>query len=361
MRLAYLLGTYPTPSETFIAREIAGLQARGHTVEIFSLFAPPAGKVPDVHYGWTTPLQRALRRLSPGAATRAVAQRWAARLNEVDLVVAHFASQPSSLLLDLPIVPPFIVSAHARDLYVEAARLAEKVARAAAVVTCTRANLDFLRARFPTDADRCHLVYHGLPAEWLSTPVPARPRMPDAPLRVLAVGRLVPKKGYARLLEACAHWQGVEVRILGDGPLFQELQALRARLGVAERVALDGWASPAQVRAAYAWADLLCCPSVLAADGDRDGLPNVVLEAMSTGLPVVGTRVSGIPEAVEDGVTGLLVSPGDAAALAAALRRCVDPTVRAAWGTAARARVVACFAATDWLAVLEAVFRQAAR
>jgi glycosyltransferase involved in cell wall biosynthesis len=338
MHLAYIVGTYPQPSETFIAREVAGMRARGHRVDVYSLFRPEAPDAETV-YGWPTVLARAMRKAAGPAAVRALGRRWGARFAEsgVDTVVAHFGSQPSTVALytgDLPL----LLSLHARDIYVEAERLDEKIARAKAVVTCCEVNVRALRARFP-DAP-LHRVYHGLPRAWLDAPIPTRERAPGAPLRILAVGRLVEKKGF-HLLPADLH-----PRIIGDGPLRARLEALG--------LVPEGWQSQAAIRDAYAWADVLVCPSLIAADGDRDGLPNVVVEAMSTGLPVVGTDVSGIPEAVLDGVTGF-IAPVDG--LADALARYTDPDLRACHGAAAAAHVRAHFAAEAGYAQLEALLR----
>ena len=145
--------------------------------------------------------------------------------------------------------------------------------------------------------------------------------------------------------------------MLGDGPLRGVLDEMRRRCELASCTALEGWADQHTVATAYAWADVFCCPSILAADGDRDGLPNVLVEAMSTGLPVIGSAFSGIPEAIDEGVTGLLALPGDAAALAANLARYADPALRAVHGAAARAACAARFDGERWLDALEQVLR----
>lgn len=367
MRLAYILGTYPQPSETFIAREIAGMQARGHAVDIFSLYAPSHGPVADVHYGWATAHARLHQRVAPAHASVQLARRWQRLLaaGGYDLVVAHFGSRPSSIALQAAGDLPLVISLHARDIYVEAECLEEKLTRAWAVATCTQANVDYLREQFPSCAEKIHLIYHGLPRPWLEASILDRPRSEGEALRILAVGRLVAKKGFAVLLDACArlHREGhrFHLRIVGDGPLSDALQQQCERLGLRETVALVGWAGDDGVREAYHWADLLCCPSVIANDGDRDGLPNVLVEAMATGLPVIGSRLSGIPEAVEDGRSGLLVPAGDADALAQAIIRLRDPAQRTVMGTNAAHLVHRRFDGERWLDAFSALLADAAR
>lgn len=366
MYLAYVVGTYPQPSETFIAREVEGMRARGHRVAVFSLFAPAGGVMDGVTYGWATETARAWRKLGGTAAVRRLAATWRREFaaQGVEAVVAHFGSLPSTVALEAAGELPFFLSLHARDIYVEAERLEEKLARATATVTCTRANLDYLRTQYPAHADRMHLVYHGLPADWLDDAPPARTRAEDEPLRLLAVGRLVEKKGFAVLLDACTRLrrQGVAftLRIVGDGPEATTLGAQCRRLALDDAVTFTGWASPEAVHDAYQWADVFCCPSIIARDGDRDGLPNVLLEAMARGLPAVGTRLSGIPEAITDGDTGLLVPPGDPDTLAAALIRLHNPALRTRLSRNAVAHIRTHFNGERWLDVLEEKF-QAAR
>jgi colanic acid/amylovoran biosynthesis glycosyltransferase len=167
-----------------------------------------------------------------------------------------------------------------------------------------------------------------------------------SPPRALAVGRFVEKKGFAHLLRALAiagDRAPFTLRLVGDGPLRGELEALAATLGLGARVSFAGWRSSAEVAREMTEADLLVVPSVTAADGDMEGLPIVIVEAMATGLPVVGTLHSGIPEIVEDGVTGRLVAERDDRALAEALVEMADPGPRLAAARAARARIEAGF------------------
>lgn len=358
MKLAYVVGIYPKPSETFITREIAGLRARGHIVHIFSLYAPETGREAGVEYGWTG-LARVLRGLTGDTANTALARRWGACFTElgVEAVVAHFGSQPSTVALGAAGELPFFLSLHARDIYVEAEQLPEKLARATAVVTCTGANLDFLNANYPGIATKLHLIYHGLPQSWLERPVPERTRPDGAPLRLLAVGRLVEKKGYHVLLDALKILEiPADLRIVGDGPLRAELEKITRTHGLTKKVTFTGWLSEEELLLEYAYADVFCCPSIPAEDGDRDGLPNVLVEALCTGLPAVGSEFSAIPEAIIDNETGILVHYGDPVLLAIAISRLADPCRRAALGTCAREYVLERFNAEHWLDRLEEIW-----
>jgi glycosyltransferase involved in cell wall biosynthesis len=363
MQLAYVVGCYPTPSETFIAREVEGLRHRSHSVDVYSLFVPSQ---PDdlVHYGWRSAIDRLRRRLNPEGAVCALGTRWRVDMvrHRPHVVVAHFGSLPSTVAFQAAGEIPVCLSLHARDLYVEAEHLEEKVAAAHAVITCTAANLQYLQERFPAYHSRLHLIYHGLPRPWLAAEPPVRRREPHAPLRLLAVGRLVEKKGFHVLLEACARLrqQGTafSLGVVGDGPQRSALLRQARELGIAHAVSVTGWQTQEMLYAAYLEADVFCCPSIMARDGDRDGLPNVLVEAMSTGLPAVGSALSGIPEAIIDNETGFLVPPGDVEALATAIDQLCDPAVRQQLGIAAAAAVRARFAAEVWLKRLEILLRQ---
>jgi glycosyltransferase involved in cell wall biosynthesis len=222
---------------------------------------------------------------------------------------------------------PFSFTGHARDIYAPELNpkgwLKRKLEAARFVVTCTEANVAHLQAIAPR-AD-VHLVYHGLSADFTrlleesGRSAPAR----NGHLRVLGVGRLVAKKGFDTFVEACAllHERGVpfEARIVGqDDKDGEALRRRIAELGVP--VALPGPVGPAALLDEYRRADALAMPCRLLPN-DRDGIPNVLVEAMAAGAPVVATAVSGIPELVEHEVNGLLVPPEDPRALADALVR----------------------------------------
>jgi glycosyltransferase involved in cell wall biosynthesis len=222
----------------------------------------------------------------------------------------------------------FSFTGHARDIYAPQLNphgwLRRKLLAARFVVTCTAANVRHLEAIAPEA--RIHLVYHGLSADFarlLTDHVPPAPT--NGTLHVLGVGRLVAKKGFDVLVDACAilERRGVPFEALIVGQDDKHGEAVRRRiaeLGLVDKVRLPGAMGPQELLAQYRRADALCMPCRLLPD-DRDGIPNVLVEAMAAGTPVVATGVSGIPELVQDGVNGLLVRPEDPEALADALLR----------------------------------------
>lgn len=380
--MAYVIGSYPLLTTTFIDREIEVMRAEGIAVQVVSLRRPDGPlsadqSTEDVLYARpVSPLQlitshlrfllgrpitylRTLGQLvsdpHPGffqrikTAGHFVLAVHVARLVSVTgsfhRVHAHFIDRAAVValvvgrLLDLP----YSATAHANDIYVNPVLIDRKLSEAGFVATCTEANAEHLRRQAGGRA-RVICLYHGLDVNEYD--VPLRSGV-DEPL-LLAVGQLKEKKGFAYLIEACRllSERGVSFRleIIGEGPLRDSLQTSIARAGLEGDVILRGALSHDEVKEAYRRADLFVLPCVTAADGDRDGIPNVILEAMASGLPVVSTVHSGIPEAVEDGVSGLLVPPADSGALAEALVVLVgDEGMRRAYGEAGRKLVADSF------------------
>jgi len=387
--VAVVLKGYPRLSETFIAQELLGLQRRGLAFRIVSLRRPTDKAAHPVHDAITAPVDylpeylyqeplrvlrgwRVARRL-PG--WRAAAAAWwrdllrdptpnrvrrfgqacvlAAELDPaIRHLYAHFLHTPASVARYAALISgrSWSASAHAKDIWTTPDwEKREKLAEAEWAVTCTAVGRDHLAALAP-DPSRVALLYHGLDLADFPPPA-ARPRRdggdPGDPVVIVSVGRAVAKKGYDDLLEALAalpaglHWRFVHV---GGGTLKDELRQRAASLGIADRVTWRGAQPRAAVLAALAGADLFVLASKVARDGDRDGLPNVLMEAQAAGLAAVATRVSAIPELIEDGVTGVLVPPQDPAALAAALALLArDPGRRAVLGAAGRERVRTAF------------------
>jgi len=241
----------------------------------------------------------------------------------------------------------FSFTAHAKDIYqpeLNPGRLLErKLGAARFVATCTCANAEVLRARHPRP-DEVHAIYHGLDTDWFSPPAVDRRARPAAPV-ILAVGRLVEKKGFDLLVRACAllRDQGLAFRchIVGEaGPAGAGLRELIGALGLGSLVQLHGAVAQDALRDVYGRARVFALPCRITADGDRDGFPNVLAEAMAMGVPIVTSPISGIPEMVDDGEHGLLVAPGDVAALADALARLLrDDDLHARLARQGRARI----------------------
>lgn len=349
-RIAYLLGGL-NPSETFIRREIELLREMGFSIELFTLDdSPGATPVPS---GWRlnmlgqaaasamtgelTRLGLDVSELSRGERARLqmhrVRARWLAeRLIEsgIEHLHAHFMSAPASVgtiatrLSDITLS----LSGHARDIYVGATLLADKVSTARFVTVCNESARDALLSRIPEQLhDRVRLLHHGVPA-----PVPPVGPTPERG-PIFAAGRLVEKKGFSGLLRAVrelrSRGEHVECRIAGTGPLLRHLRFEAKDLGIAHQVRWLGWLEPMRVFDELRKASVCVVPSVVDRENDRDGIPNIVLEAFAHGVPVVAGAVGGIPEAVENRVTGLLVSPDRHEQIAEAIQRIRrEPTLR---------------------------------
>jgi glycosyltransferase involved in cell wall biosynthesis len=263
---------------------------------------------------------------------------------------AHFAHGATTVtwLASIVVGVPFSFTGHAKDIYAEALNpaglLRRKLTAARFAVTCTEANREHL-LRIAPEAT-VHRVHHGLNADFQRLLAERRDPAPhNGELNLLSVGRLVEKKGFDVLVDAhaliAARGVHAETTVAGDedgGGYAADLRRRIARLGVDVR--LVGTMSQAALLDAYTRASVFCLPCRVLADGDRDGIPNVLVEAMAAGVPVVTTGISGIPELIEDGVNGLLVPPDDPGALAdAVLRVHEDTALRDRLAAAARATV----------------------
>jgi glycosyltransferase involved in cell wall biosynthesis len=241
----------------------------------------------------------------------------------VDHLHSHFISSPADVAQLSAALrgQRFSISAHAKDIYLaEPDDLRRKLQAAAFTVTCTEINRSTLAAVAPEA--RIHRMYHGIDHEQFH---PSRRRLPQAQPLIVSVGRLREKKGLDVLIQACARLrdlgQAFRCDIVGYGPEQNALQSLIDRLQLTGQVQLLGKLARGEVIERYSQAAVCVQSARIAADGDRDGIPNVLLEAMAMGVPVIASRVSGIPELVADGLNGVLVEPDDADALAAALTR----------------------------------------
>jgi len=405
-RVGYVLRKFPQLSETFITNEIVGLERLGLSVCVFSYLKPTeriaheslrllqsqVAYLPDplfLHPLDLLAAHRAVRRAWPEGyantmryalrqtvATRAI-DPWLgihqavclARLlqeNEVYRLHAQMAHGATRLAMLTSMLTglPFSFTAHARDVYrTNPDRLRERIAAADFVVVCNGAAREHLqRIARAEDRDKLLLEYHGVDVEKFS---PARRATNVGEPVVLSAGRLVEKKGFDVLLRACAllKERGVSFRcvIVGGGPERGRLEKLIRELGLGSAVSLPGACSQEELIDRYSAATVFALPCVVLDDGDRDGIPNVLVEAMAMGLPVVSTAISGIPELVRSGENGLLVGQRDAHALASALELLLrDATLRERLGASARATVTARFDASNAAQQLAALFREGA-
>jgi len=358
--VGYVLRKFPKLSETFVLNEILGLEARGLKVQIFSLLPPRDPRFHDQLSRLRAPVwyvpgaadSRALLRTVNDAAGRFgrryrrtmarvlasgrptlvwrflqsayVAER-AARLG-VSHFHAHFATRATTVarLASSLSGLPYSFTAHAVDIYREDVNpriLAKKIHDARFVVTVSEANVEHLARAIEGSRDKLRLIRNGIDLErFTSNGVPNA----SAPT-ILSVARLVEKKGCGYLVEACRLLadQGLPFRcvIIGRGNQRRTLLEQIERLGLQGRVQLRGGCRQKEVLKAYRSAYVYALPSIVGSDGNREGLPVSIVEALACNLPVVSTPVAGIPEVVRDGHNGLLVPERDAAALAAALER----------------------------------------
>lgn len=412
--VAYLTKRFPRLSETFVLDEILALEAAGVPLRLYAV--APAGESleqPDVsrvkspvvylrgtggrlqsvvELARTVSAHGVLMRRSPRRYAAVVAyvarkrrhlstvRRFAeagrlAVLIERDGAThlhAAFAHGPASTahFVHLLTGVPFSFGGHAKDIYVSAPDLlARKIAAASFVLACSESAAGALREIGGPAAGKVVLARHGVDTRRFAPVEPSETSLPGGgvrgPLRVLAVGRLVEKKGYPVLLGALAEMvrrgRLVSCEIVGSGPGRKALEEQAEALGLAAVVRFVGPRTHQQIAAAYRQADVFVQASVVVAGGDRDGIPNALLEAMASGLAVVASEVAGIPEVVTPGC-GVLVPAGDPAALAAAICRLDDDSERRArLGSAARRRVVACFDRVDCARSTAQLFAERAR
>jgi glycosyltransferase involved in cell wall biosynthesis len=255
---------------------------------------------------------------------KALAMAEGARREKVHHVHAEFAGHPATVawLMHRFGGPAYSVSCRAHDIFRTQSLLDRKLSEAKAVRTVSRFGRAFLRDRVPGLADKpIHVIHSSVDVIRLA-PVET---VPPSPFRVLFVGALEAKKGVQHLLaglalanEALGEW---ECELAGDGPLRTALEQQARALGLADRVRFHGALDFDAVSAAYRRASVCVAPSVIGPGGRQEGIPNVMIEALAYAKPAISTPISGIPELIDDGVSGLLVPPADPAALAAALLR----------------------------------------
>jgi glycosyltransferase involved in cell wall biosynthesis len=359
--IVYLVSRFPVTSETFILREIEALDRTGcFDLELRSLFPSPDQPVHEVAESWTQRLIRpswavgttglawagatrprrlvdalaqvfAGYRRSPKLLARAMITvmlacahaRGLARRPSAAHLHAHYATYPAlaAWVCHRLIGTSYSFTVHAHDLYVDTSMLGRKIAEARFVVTISEYNRALLR-RISGDSTPIHVIHAGIDTSAYRFRVRLMPS--EGPIRALTVASLQAYKGHAVLLAALAlGGPGVDritLDLIGDGVLRRDLEALAESLGLGRRVRFLGSRSEVEVRDALDRADMFVLPSVVADDGQMEGLPVALMEALACGVPTVSTALSGIPEIVVDNVTGLLAIPGDASSLNTTLR-----------------------------------------
>lgn len=366
-KVAYIIKCFPRLSETFILHEVLELEQQGMPLHIFSLL-PATGKInraaQDVrsqityvpHLFWRglpTFLPCAIRRFRktpwvmlsvclatlirlhhPSMFRKVFQATYIAEQLEQEGIThlhAHYANTPTTLAFIIHELTgiPYSFTAHAKDIYLsEKWVLAYRIRHARFVVTCTDYNWHYLENVSETPLyTPIYRIYHGLDLCTFPAEVPTERAASNSPL-ILCVARLVEKKGLPYLLAAChlLKKQGYvfRCRIIGEGPLRPQLEQRISELALNECVELCGEQTHEQVIATYRQATLKVLPCIIGENGDRDGIPNVLVEALYMGVPVVSTPISGIPELITSEVNGLLVESRDSDALASAIARLFD-------------------------------------
>ncbi len=382
VKIAYIMSRFPRITETFILYEILELAKCGMSVEIYPLLRtretirhPEAEKLVErAHYHpfLSLPILRAQwhfirhRRLAyfkvlaevlrgtfgnakffvTGVAIfpKAVWFAYEMERHGVTHIHAHFATHPTvaALIIHRLTGIPFSFTAHGSDLHVERRMLDKKVEAAAFAVTISTYNKELMMNESGEDARRkIHVIHCGVDPEVFS----ARPRSnEDGPFRILCVASFREVKGHKYLVEACEilHQRRVDFvcHLVGDGPLQRRIEAQIAKAGLQNNILLHGARPRSEIVKMLSEADAIVLASVLTRDGRREGIPVVLMEGMASGLPVVASRLSGIPELVDHGRSGLLVPPRNPYAIADALE-CLNenPALRHRMGMAGREKV----------------------
>jgi colanic acid/amylovoran biosynthesis glycosyltransferase len=393
-RVAYVVKRYPRYSETFIVNEILAHEAAGLQLEIVAIRpctdthfqdriarvkAPltvlPSGSVKGetlwalMHqvaaiYPPMWEVLAASADASPCDIYQAMLLARMVQERKITHLHAHFATDSTTVarLASLISGAPYSFTAHAKDIYHESVNpedLRQKLREAAAVITVSDFNLRHLQQEFGQDADRVQRIYNGLDLETFTFQTPS-----EGSRQIIAVGRLVEKKGFGILIDACQQLRqkGVSFQclIIGQG---EEESMLRTKIhshGLQNMVTLAGPRPQAEVIQAIRESAVMAAPCIIGEDGNRDGMPTVLLESMALGTPCVATDVTGIPEAIENRVHGLIVPQHDAAQLAVALQDVLENFgLRQSLAASARKRVEDCFSVANSTAHLRKIFLDA--
>jgi glycosyltransferase involved in cell wall biosynthesis len=406
LRVGYIMSRFPKLTETFVLDEMIAVERHGADVQLFPLLRERAERIhaealpwiPRAHYlPFLSPailasnlrmlVGRPRRYLGAAAAMlRGTARSWNFLLGGIGIfpkvvhqaremerlgvrhVHCHFANHPAlaGFLIHRLTGIPFSFTAHGSDLNVDRTMLPQKIREAAFAVTISETNRRLIETTCGGPVPNLVVLHVGIDGRRFAPRAAAETRgAPSHSPRILCIGTLHEVKGQRHLIAAARllaeRDADFDLAFVGDGPDRPELEALAAAVPAPGRVTFLGQQTRDRIVELLADADLLVAPSVPTASGKREGLPVVLIEAMASGVAVVASHLSGIPELVEDGVTGLTVAPGDEEGLADAIRALLgDPQRRAALAAAGRARVEAEFDLDRNAERLVALFRETA-
>ncbi len=389
-KVAYIMSRFPKITETFILFEMIAIEGLGFEVDVYPLLReqtevmhPEAVRLvgaahyqpfislsiihANLHFLWRKP------RIYLGTLWTLLCANWGSlgffistlgifpkvvlfayqmRAENVNHVHAHFASHPAAagFIIHRLVGIPYSFTAHGSDLHRDRHMLYEKVAEAAFVVAISDYNKELILSECRGNyRDKVIVVHCGVDTEFFRYRVNKTPHENEKkPFMILCVGTLHEVKGQAYLIEACSKLQERDVdfvcHFVGDGPDKRFLTRLVDQAGLLEKIHFHGRLTRNEIARLLLHTDVLAAPSVPTSDGRREGIPVVLMEAMGSGVPVVASNISGIPELVEDKYTGLLVPPRDATSLASALE-CffIDPNLRRRLGQAGREKVLGGF------------------
>ncbi len=381
-KITLVLKGYPRLSETFIAQEILELEKRGMDITLVSLRHPTDKATHPVHqqikanviylpeylYQETIRVFKAWLAVHKKPGYKIAFNKWwkdfkrdlsfnrirrfgqaLVLANEMpdktDLLYAHFLHTPASVTRYASIISaiPWSCSAHAKDIWTSPKwELSEKLQELEWLATCTQSNHQYLSS-LANKPEKVNLVYHGLDLKRFAPPDELSYNSSDGssaeqPVKLISVGRAVPKKGYDVLLKALSelpatcHWQ---LDHIGDGPLLQKLQDQAEQAGISQHINWLGALPQKRVLELYRQSDIFVLASKIVADGDRDGLPNVLMEAQSQGVCCIATNISGIPELLENDTNGIMVEAENIQQLSTQLQRLItQPELRKKLGQA---------------------------
>jgi len=363
MKIGYILTTFPCQSELFAVREIEGLSKLGFDVTVFAATGQTLSSMPfkDITAVYRPLVFSICSFLSisyiivryPLGLARLTALTFKLFLlngKEAKLIAknihtiafftmildrkkirhihAYFLNWPSCIAMAITVVTrrSFSIATHARDLFVERGAMRLKISKARFVVTCTQHGLDYLKRRLSEHYhEKLHVNYHGINFDLNPNAEDNHKANKFNEHRLIAVGRLIPKKGFDYLIKAFSlvlqSYQNCDLIVVGDGPEYQRLVTLAESMNLENHVKFLRWLDYNSTRQLICDSAILIVPSVIASDGDKDGIPNVILEAFGCGTAVVSTDLVSLREAVIHQETGLIVRQGDIAELAAAIEQ----------------------------------------